>query len=450
VNGLELAEHALAFLDGEEAQATVTRERSLAARFARSVPTQATAVEETTVDLLCVRDGHTGAARTNRLDDEGLRAAARRAGEATAAAARSGTGEYPGLPAPEPAPACAAFDEGTAALDPAEAARALRAAFDGCAAAGLEAFGLWTSGAAQTAIASSRGVALAEEVTDAHLKVIARDEQGRSGFAAATAVASGAIDPEAVVRRAVERRAASEPAELGPGAYPVVLDHAAVGTLLDFLAYLAFNGRHHAEGRGALSDRLGERVCGPRITITDAPAAAGTFARAFDLEGVPKRELTLIRDGVAVAVAHDTRSAAYAGARSTGHALSPGGDPDGTVPTNLALAGGDAASLEELCAPVERGVFVTRLWYVNTVEPREAVLTGMTRDGTFLIEDGRITRPLRDVRFTDSALRILDATEALTSAQLLVGEAELYGLRFATAALCPALRAGGFRVTGSA
>ena len=450
MNDLELARRALALLDGDESQATVTHERSLATRFARSTPTQATAVEQTTVELLCVRDGQTGSARTNRLDDDGLRAAAQRARAATIAAARSGAGEYPGLPEPANVDACAGFDPATAALDPAQAAGALRTAFAACASAGLEAFGLWTAGAVHTAIASSRGIALTEAVTDAHLKVIARDTAGRSGFASATSVASGEIDAGAVVSAAIERRASREPLELAPGAYPVVLDHAAVATLLEFLAELAFNGLLHAEGRGALTDRIGERVCAPNITIRDEPGASGTFSRAFDAEGVPKHALTLIGDGVARAVVHDTRSAARAHAVSTGHALTPGGDPDGAIPTNLVLHGGGAASLEELCAPIERGIYVTRLWYVNTVEPREAVLTGMTRDGTFLIEDGRIGRPLRDVRFTDSVLRILADTEELTAALRLVGEADLYGERFATAALCPALRATGFRVSGSA
>lgn len=450
MNELELAAHALAFLDGDESQATVTHEHSLATRFARSTPTQATAVEQTTVDLLCVRDGHTGSARTNRLDDDGLRAAAERARAATAAAARSGVGEYPGLPGPAEVEPCSGFDRETAALEPAQAAAALRTAFTASASAGLEAFGLWTAGAVRTAIASSRGIALTEALTDAHLKVIVRDDEGHSGFASATAVASGEIDADAVVRAAIERRASREPVELPPGPYPVVLDHAAVATLLEFLAELAFNGLHHEEGRGALTGRMGERVCAPNITIHDEPGAAGTFSRAFDAEGVPKRTLTLIGDGIARAVVHDTRSAARAHTVSTGHALTPGGDPDGTIPTNLVLSGGGARSLEELCAPVERGIYVTRLWYVNTVEPREAVLTGTTRDGTFLIEDGRITRPLRDVRFTDSVLRILAATQELTAAMTLVGEADLYGERFATAALCPALRATGFRVSGSA
>ena len=450
MNELDLAGAALAFLDGDEAQATVTRERSLATRFARSTPTQATAVEQTTVDLLCVRDGHTGSARTNRLDRDGLRAAAQRARAATTASARSGAGEYPGLPDPAEVDPCEGFDAQTAALDPTQAAGALRTAFTACASAGLEAFGLWTAGAVHTAVVSSRGIALTEALTDAHLKVIARDDEGHSGFASATAVASGEIDADAVVRAAIERRATREPLELAPGPYPVVLDHAAVATLLEFLAELAFNGLHYEEGRGALTGRMGERVCAPNITIRDEPGAAGTFSRAFDAEGVPKRALTLIGDGIARAVVHDTRSAARAHTVSTGHALTPGGDPDGTIPTNLVLSGGSAGSLDELCAPIEHGIYVTRLWYVNTVEPREAVLTGMTRDGTFLIEDGRIGRPLRDVRFTDSVLAILAATEELTAAQRLVGEADLYGERFATAALCPALRATAFRVSGSA
>ena len=164
-----------------------------------------------------------------------------------------------------------------------------------------------------------------------------------------------------------------------------------------------------------------------------------------------KAPLTLVADGVAAAVVHDRRSAALAGAtaRSTGHATQPAGSPYGPSPTNLVLAGGDAADVDELVAGVERGIYVTRLWYVNTVREKETLLTGMTRDGTFLIEDGAITRPLRDVRFTDSVLRLLGATEALTVAQQLVSEGDFYGRRFAHGVLCPALRAGGFRVTGA-
>jgi predicted Zn-dependent protease len=175
-----------------------------------------------------------------------------------------------------------------------------------------------------------------------------------------------------------------------------------------------------------------------------------TLPRAFDAEAVPKAPIPLIQDGVADRVVHDTRSAARAGggARSTGHAVAPGGSGFGPHPTNLVLIGGGAADEAELASTIERGIYVTRLWYVNAVHEKQTLLTGMTRDGTFLIEDGRITKPLRDVRFTDSVLRILGATEALSAAQRLVEVGDFYGRRFAAGVVCPALRAGGFRITG--
>ncbi|MBI5105718.1 MAG: TldD/PmbA family protein, partial [Solirubrobacterales bacterium] len=213
----------------------------------------------------------------------------------------------------------------------------------------------------------------------------------------------------------------------------------------EMLAPLAFNGLVHEEGRGALSGRLGTRVAAPSVNLGDAPALA--WPRAFDLEGVPKRPVPLIQDGIAHRVVHDRRSAARAGTSSTGHALAPGGAPGGPGPTNLVLAGGGAADEEELCAPIERGLYVTRFWYLNVVHPKNALLTGTTRDGTFLIEDGRIAAPARDVRFTDSVLRILEATEALTAASRLTAEAEYYGRRFAIGTVAPALRAHGFQVS---
>ena len=448
---LALAQHALSHLEGDEAQATVIHERSLCSRFARSAATQATAIDDTSVEMLCVLDGHTGAASTNQLDDAGLAEAADLARAAAGAAARSGSGSYPGLPRAAQIAAHHGHDPATATLDARRAGAALAAAFARCAEAGTEAFGIWTAGEVTTAIASSAGVAAGEAVTDAQMTVIARDPDGRSGHAATSAVGVDAIDAAALAADAAAKVTRAKPCELEPGDYPVVLDHAAVATLLGFLGRLAFNGLAHVEARGALHGSIGERVAAASVNLIDSARAPGTLPRGFDAEGVPKREVVLIEDGVARSVVHDTRSAALAGTATTGHALAPGGAPDGPEPTNLVLAGGDAASLAELCAPIERGLFVTRLWYVNPVEPRRAVLTGTTRDGTFLIEDGVITRPLRDVRFTDSALRILAAVEQLSASQRLVGEADLYGRRFASGVLCPAVRAGGFRVSsGSA
>lgn len=451
---LDLAEQTLGFCAGA-AQVNVTRERSLASRFARSVPTQATAVDDTTIEVLCLIDSHTGTASTNRLDEDALREVAARARRTAAASARAGRGEHPDLPRPATRPAAdtdrRGHDAATAQLDPAVAGRALEAAFEVARRHASEAFGIWTAGEVTSAIVSSAGMSAAESVTDAHMKVICRDPTGRSGYAASTGIQTAVIDGADIAGRAAARLSSEPPEELAPGDYDVVLDHEAVGTLLDFLGWLAFNGLAHAEHRGALGDRLGRLVAAPLINLTDSPRDPRGLPRSYDADAVVKNPLTLIEGGVAVAVTHDTRSAAIAGgdARSTGHALAAGGDPDGPAPTNLVLAGGGADSVAGLASPIHRGLYVTRLWYVNPVDPRHALLTGVTRDGTFLIEDGRITRPVRDVRFTDSVLRILASTDELTRTQRLVSDAEHYGRRFAHGVLCPALRATGFRVTGS-
>ena len=447
-----LAERALGHARGET-QVTVTREHSLTSRFARSAATQVTAVEDVEVEFLSVVDGHTAAASTNSLDDDELAATARRARQAAEATARLHglPGPYPGLPEVEELPCAEVFDEATARLEPETAGAALAAAFAQAATRDLEAFGIWTAGAVGTTIVTTTGLEAAETVTDAHMRVLCRDAAGRSGFASHTSAAAGEIDGAALAARAAGKVDAREPLDLAPGEYTVVLGAEAVETLLDFLARLAFNGLAHAEGRGALNGRLGTRVAAPSINLSDSPRYPTTLPRCFDAEGVPKRPLPLIQDGIAHAVVHDTRSAARAGgdAQSTGHALVAGGAPEGPMPTNLVLVGGGSADEHELAAPIERGLYVTRLWYVNTVRERETLLTGTTRDGTFLVEDGRITQPVRDVRFTDSALRILAATEALSAGSRLCSEADLYGRRFAYGSVCPALRATGFRVTGA-
>jgi predicted Zn-dependent protease len=465
---LELAERALRHATGD-AQVTVTAERSLHARFARSAPTQATSIDDRTVHVLAVRGGWTGSATTNATGDEALRDAVRAAeaaARAAAAAGPAGAGEHPGLPAPTPTAGervaslarseseatRPAWDGATAALDPGVAGAAIAAAVAVAAEHGGEAFGLWTAGEVRTAIASTAGIRVSEATTDAFLKAVVRDADGRSGYATDAAVAAGAIDPAATARRAARHLPRGPLAEVAPGELPVVLGPEAVALLLEFLGLLAFNGLAHAEGRGALAGRLGEAVAAPAVTIADRPADPRTLPRAFDADGVPKAPITLVERGVARAVVHDARSAIRAGdgARSTGHALAPGGAPIGPLPLHLVLEGGDAADEAALVAPIERGLYVNRLWYVNAVHERSALLTGVTRDGTFLIEDGALTRPARDVRFTDSALGVLERTEALTAAPRLVGEAEFYGRRSPTGVVCPALRASALRISGGA
>jgi predicted Zn-dependent protease len=433
-----------------DAFARVTREHSLMLRFAAGRPTQSTAIDDLTVEIAIPFRGQVGRASTNAVDDRALANCAERARLAAEAAAAVGESNFPGFD-PTPLPGAGdpgfGFDPRTAELDPEVGAAALADAFAVAGEQGLEAHGIWTVAQQEEAWAMGDRSG-AERRTDAFMKVICIAPSGRSGYASQTAITVADIPARELAEQAARKAVVDgEPARLGPGEYTVVFEPAAVGWLLDLLAGSAFNGLAHAEGRGALDGRLGQRVAVPLVNLSDSPRSARTLPRSFDAEGTRKAPIPLIQDGVAHSVAHDRRSAAIAGATSTGHALAPGGAPSGPSPTNLVLAGGGASDETELCAPVERGVYVTRLWYANVVRPKETLITAVTRDGTFLIENGRITRPLRDLRLTDSVLGILSRTQAIARHQQLTSDGEFYGRRFAYGIVCPALRAGAVRFT---
>jgi PmbA protein len=460
-SALGLAQRAVEAARGD-ALAYVVRERSLTLRFADGRPTQATSIDDVSVELAVVRDGHVGRAMTNSPDAESLRECARRAGAAAeAAAASSREGAHPGFGASPAtggsegmragAAAHHGHDPATATLDPSAGGDALRAAFAVAERHGVSAHGIWSAAEQERAFASSSCRSGVDRTTDAFMKTICIAPNGRSGYASSTSVAAASVDAGGLAERAAAKAvASSEPAELPPGEYTVVMEPHAVGWLLDLLGESALNGLSHAEDRGALTGRLGHTVTAPSINLADSPRASSTLPRAFDAEGVPKSPMPLIQDGVASAVVHDRHSAALARTNSTGHATAPGGHAQGPRPVNLVLAGGGAAGLDELCATVERGVYVTRLWYANVVRPKETLITAVTRDGTFLIEDGRVTRPLRDLRLTDSVLRILSNVSDLTAGQELTSDGEFYGRRFAYGVVCPGMRASGVRFTGAA
>jgi len=450
VNTLEAAERA-ARHGGLGALALVTRERSLMLRFAASRPTQSTAVDDVTVELAVPLRGNVGRASTNAIDERSLANCAARARLAAEAAEATHDGDFPGFGPDYDLPAHHGFDAATAELDPAPGGAALADAFVVAEAHGLEAHGIWTPAEEERAFATSEGGGALDRTTNAFMKVICIAPSGRSGYASQASVAAADLVPAELAERAALKAAASgDPVELPPGEYPVVFEPQAVGWLLDLLGETALNGLAHAEGRGALDGRLRQQVAAPAINLSDSPGYGRTLPRAFDAEGTRKAPVPLIQDGVAYGVVHDIRSATSAGAVSTGHALAPGGTPGGPHPTNLVLAGGGAADEGELCSVVERGIYVTRLWYANVVRPKETLITAVTRDGTFLIEDGKVTRPLRDLRLTDSVLGILSRAQALTREQKLTSDGEFYGRRFAYGVVCPALRADAVRFTGAA
>ena len=237
-------------------------------------------------------------------------------------------------------------------------------------------------------------------------------------------------------------------APVAPGRYTVILEEEAVAELLLYLGMTALNGLDYLEGRSLYSGRLGEKPYPDRITLRDDPTDARGANVSFDFEGVPKAPVTLIREGALEQVAWDTATARRAGEVNTGHAL-PAPNPFGPVPSNLVLAPG-TASRRELLAQVDRGLLITRFHYVNLVDESKTILTGMTRDGTFLIERGEVVGAVQDLRWVESIDAVLRQTVDVGAAQKLVSWGPGYGLRFFEGSLVPALLVDGFTITGSA
>jgi PmbA protein len=447
LSALELAEQALAAAEGDAAEALVQSERSGFARFADSEVHQPTLIENAVVQLRVVRDGQVGSALTNRVEPDGLRELARRAAEAADLAPPDP--DFPGLAEPEPYPAVGSFDEETASLGAEDQAQLAGRAI--AAAKPLAAYGYFTSALSELAVASSTGVSAHQAMTDATTLVIAAGDDA-SGYAEQTAWRAGAIEPEAVGREAVEKAGRTRgAATLEPGRYAAVLEPYAIGELLQWFAWDSFSGLGLLEERSALSDRIGEQIADPNVTIVDDPLDPHGLPKAFDFEGVPKRVVPLIEEGVARGVVWDRATAARAGdgQESTGHAPPPPSRIYGPLPSALEVAPGEADSVEQLVEAVGDGIYVTRLHYLGIVNPREGVITGMTRDGTFRIEGGRIAEPLVNLRFTVAVPDLLAEVPGLTRERRLVNQSQFYDERYPQGVLTPALATARFNVTGA-
>jgi predicted Zn-dependent protease len=446
VSPAEIAENAIKAAAGDEAEAVVLTERSGLARFAGHEVHQPTLIDNVVVTLRVVRDGKVGVAATNRVEPEGLRELARRA----AKAADSSVAEpsFPGLAPPAEPPEVEGWDEATAELGPEEQARRAGAAI---AATDTGVYGFFTSGETELAVASTAGVRTSQRMTDATTIVIAADDEC-SGYAEASSWRAESIDPAAVAREAAEKAArTSDAAEAEPARYRAVLEPYALATLLEYFGFDAFGAQALLEERSYFTGRIGRREFDEKVTIFDDAIDPRGLPKAFDFEGTPKQRVALVEDGVIRNVVWDRATAARAanGAQSTGHAPPASLAAHGPFPTALQIAGGDAESVEELAEHVGDGIYVTRLHYLSVVDPREGVITGMTRDGTFRIRGGKIAEPLVNLRFTVSVPEMLADVPALTRDVTLVNGSDFYGERYPFGALVPALATASFNITGS-
>jgi PmbA protein len=408
---------------------------------------QPTLISDETITLRVVRDGRIGCAVTNRTHDEGLREAARRAAEA--ADSSKPDPDYAGLQPPVEVPDVEGFDEATAALAAEEQAALAAAAIEAAPSYGL--FGYFTSGVTQLAVSSSTGHAASQTMTDASVLAIAASED-ESGYAEATSWKASDLDPAAVAMEAAEKAARTKGAvELEAGTHRAVLEPYAFSELLWYFGFSSLNGLACLENRSYFSGRIGEKIFDETFTLFDDGLAPQGLPKAFDFEGVPKQSVVIVENGVAKNVVWDRRTAKRAdteGRTSTGHALSAPAQGFGPVPLNLSVTGGDATR-DELVERVGEGVYVTRLHYLGVVDPREGIITGMTRDGTFKIEGGKVTKPLVNLRFTTSFPKLVESLVGLGSDVELVNRSDFYDERYPFGTLVPTVATDSFTIVGT-
>ena len=429
---LELLESALAACPCDQAEAILYATDNALTRFADSAIHQNVAEKNVMISVRAVLGKRIGAAKGNQATKEEVAATAARARDLARVAAEDDN--FISLPRPQPLPQVTTFAEPTAASTPEERAEVVRQIASIAGQAGCAASGSLSADSVEVAVANSLGVRAYAPATDACLIAVASDGES-SGYAEWRGMDISRLDPAAVAERAAQKCVAGRGAEaVAPGEYTVILEPLAVGDVLMFLGYVGLGAQSLQEGRSFLTGKMGEKVTGGNINIWDDASDSRHHAFPFDWEGVPKRKLMLIENGVGVGVVHDSYTAGKEGTESTGHAL-PAPNTYGPLPINLFLGTGDA-TLEEMISSTERGILVTRFHYTNIVHERQTILTGMTRDGTFLIEGGKVAKPLKNLRFTQSIL------EALSSVKMIGRAAELTEY-----AHVPALKIGKFAFT---
>ena len=407
-----LAEAALAHAMREgvtEAEALVMAEDSALTRFANSEIHQNVAETSVMVNLRVVVGKRVGVASSDRTDDEGLR----RLASTAAAIARvvEELDDWGGLPGPtDIRDLPVAYSSITAGASPEFRAEAVRAVIAAADEAGVTAYGSFATGLESTAIANSKGARAAGTRTTSQLITVSMGPGGGTGYAEAAAVDASTIDAAAIGREAAGKaRTTANAISIQPGDYPVVLEEYAVVDLLHMLGYLGFSALAVQEERSFVEP--GKRIGSDLVTIVDDGQDLDGLPLWFDYEGVAKQRVSLVERGICRDVVYDAQTAARAGTTSTGHGL-PAPNPYGPFPLNMVMAAG-TSSREELIGGLGRGLLVTRFHYTNPVHPKLAIVTGMTRDGTFLVEDGRIVGPVKNLRYTQSYLAALAGTVAV-------------------------------------
>ena len=412
-----IAEKIFKLSDADETEVEIGAISDALTRFANNTIHQNVAEQVLNVTVRTVLDGRTARATTNKTDDDSLR----RVVAASKALARSQP-RIPDLlpmPGPQKYAKAARYFENTAHATPADRARAVARVADMAEKNKQTAAGIFTTGVTQSAIANTNGLFASHRQTRAEFSITIL-ESDSSGWAKANAPDLGGIDPTALARSASEKSAASrKPSEAAPGKWTVILEPAAVLDLVGFLFY-DFAGTSVADQRSCFNKRMGKGVMGANINLHDDVFHPLQSGAPYDGEGIPRQRVMLVDKGVPSNLVYARATAKKMKAKPTGHGFSLPND-FGEAPMNLVFAGGDSC-VDEMVRSTERGILVTRLWYIREVDPYEKVLTGMTRDGTFLVQNGSVAGGIRNFRFNQSVLEMLSNVELLGPAVRAAGE----------------------------
>jgi predicted Zn-dependent protease len=406
----DICQKALSFVKEGQAEVMLIQTVSPLTRIANNTIHQNVETSDLSLSLRVDIDGRSGRAGTNQFDEESLK---KLAGQASAAArAITSKQDLPPLMGPQKYTEILAFDESSALMEPEARAEMVLKAVKLAKKEKVELAGLVSNTYYSRAMANSRGLFAFHRMSNLSMEITARSGT-TAGRDAQTVRQAGQLDPEKVASTAIQKCLGGLNARaLEPGDYTVILESEAVTTPLMFLSFLAFGAQDVQEKLSCLSGKLGTKLMGDNITITDdAYHQQMIWAEPYDYEGMPKRKVVLIDKGVAKGPVYDLKTAAKDGTETTGHGL-PQPNTYGPMPRNIVLEGG-SASLDDMIKSTKCGVLVTRFWYNRVVDRKIPIITGMTRDGTFLIEDGKISCGVKNMRFNQDLVEFFNNVETL-------------------------------------
>jgi PmbA protein len=393
--------------------------RSGLTRYTKSSIHQNVIAENTQVYVRVADGKRLGVVTINKMDEEELLKAAVQALEA--AKHQPENPYFEDFPQPAQYQNTKTYFEGTADFTPAARAETMKKVFAQADRLGFEVAGAFTSGEGEIAVLNSNGLSAYQPLTHAAISIVPVSSEGMSRSGAFSHDVKS-IDFERVAAKALERCALNrKQQELPLGHYDVILEPGCLAEVMMWLGFIAFGSNAFIEGRSFLAGKLGERSMGENVTVYDSAYEPEAQGLPFDFQGSPRQKVNLIERGINRGVVFDSLSANQAKVQPTGHGLPPG-NPYGAIPLNVCMQPGNS-SVEQMIASCERGVLVSNFHYVNGyLDPKKALMTGMTRYGTFLVEGGRIKHAVKNLRWTESMLRAFSNVQAISREREVLGD----------------------------